>query len=59
MAWATTMLSTGADDARGKDNRAEQFKVITTMLDSSTGGSQIGEQPKGRNHSWAVYTYDR
>src|SRR5205085_10155279 len=29
-------------DARGKGNRAEQFKVITTILDASIGGGQIG-----------------
>ena len=30
-------------DAHGKNNRAEQFKVVTTILDVSIGGSQIGE----------------
>jgi Transposase DDE domain len=30
-------------DARDRDNRAEQFKVITTMLDASVDGGQIGE----------------
>jgi hypothetical protein len=30
-------------DARGKNNRAEQFKVVTTILDTSIGGGQIGE----------------
>ena len=30
-------------DARGKDNRAERFKVATTILDASIGGGQIGE----------------
>ena len=29
-------------DARGKDNRAEQFKVVTTILDTSIDGGQIG-----------------
>jgi Transposase DDE domain len=29
-------------DARGKDNRAEQFKVVTTLLDTSIDGGQIG-----------------
>jgi hypothetical protein len=29
-------------DARGKDNRAEQFKVVTTILDAAIGGGQIG-----------------
>ena len=30
-------------DARGKDNRAEQFKVVTTILDESVGGGQIAD----------------
>jgi Transposase DDE domain len=30
-------------DARDKDNRAERFKVVTTMLDSSVDGGQIGD----------------
>ena len=30
-------------DARDKDNRVEQFKVVTTILDASIGGGQIGE----------------
>jgi hypothetical protein len=30
-------------DARGKGNRAEQFKVITTILDASIDGGQIGD----------------
>src|SRR5262245_39804274 len=30
-------------DARGKDNRVEQFKVITTILDASIDGGQLGE----------------
>jgi Transposase DDE domain len=29
-------------DARAKDNRAERFKVITTILDASVDGGQIG-----------------
>jgi hypothetical protein len=29
-------------DARSKNNRAEQFKVITTILDASIDGGQIG-----------------
>src|SRR5262249_46289465 len=29
-------------DARNQNNRAEQFKVITTILDTSIGGGQIG-----------------
>src|SRR3954471_22309752 len=30
-------------DARDRDNRAEQFKVITTILDGTVGGAQIGD----------------
>jgi hypothetical protein len=30
-------------DARGKDNRADQFQVVTTILDPSVGGGQIGD----------------
>jgi hypothetical protein len=30
-------------DACGKNNRAEQFKVVTTILDVSIGGGQIAE----------------
>src|SRR5271156_6118545 len=30
-------------DARDKDNRAERFKVVTTMLDSSVDGGRIGD----------------
>ena len=30
-------------DARGRNNRAEQFKVVTTILTASIGGGQIGE----------------
>jgi hypothetical protein len=30
-------------DARGKGNRAEQFKVITTILEPSIDGGQIGD----------------
>ncbi len=29
-------------DARGKDNRAERFRVVTTILDTSIDGGQIG-----------------
>ena len=32
-----------AVDARDKDNRAEQFQVITTILDASIDGEQIGD----------------
>ena len=30
-------------DARDRDNRAERFKVITTILDASVDGGQIGD----------------
>jgi hypothetical protein len=30
-------------DARGKDNRAEQFHVVTTILDASIDGGQVGD----------------
>jgi hypothetical protein len=30
-------------DARDKNNRVEQFKVVTTILDASIGGGQIGD----------------
>ena len=30
-------------DARDRDNRAEQFKVVTTILDASIDGRQIGD----------------
>jgi hypothetical protein len=30
-------------DAHGRNNRAEQFKVVTTILTASIGGGQIGE----------------
>src|SRR5207302_6700070 len=30
-------------DARDRDNRAERFKVITTILDASIDGAQIGD----------------
>ena len=33
-------------DARGKDNRAEQFKVVTTILDTSIYGGQIVRKAK-------------
>jgi hypothetical protein len=32
-----------AVDARGKGNRAEQFHVVTTILDASIDGGQIGD----------------
>jgi hypothetical protein len=32
-----------AVDARDKDNRAERFKVVTTILDASIDGGQLGD----------------
>src|SRR4051794_12629577 len=39
----TLLMRQVSVDARGKDNRVEQFKVITTILDASIDGGQIGE----------------
>src|SRR4051794_5964906 len=39
----TQLMRQGSVDARDKDNRAEQFEVITTILDGSIGGGQIGD----------------
>src|SRR5689334_15880083 len=39
----TLLMRQVSVDARGKDNRVEQFKVVTTILDPSVGGRQIGE----------------
>jgi hypothetical protein len=38
----TQLMRQVSVDARGKDNRVEQFKVLTTILDESIGGGQIG-----------------
>jgi Transposase DDE domain len=35
-------------DARGQDNRAEVFRVVTTILDASVDGGQIGELSEQR-----------
>jgi hypothetical protein len=35
-------------DAHGRNNRAEQFKVVTTILAASIGGDQIGESYERR-----------
>ena len=32
-----------AVDARDRENRAERFKVVTTILGASVGGGQIGD----------------
>jgi hypothetical protein len=39
----TLLMRQVAVDARGKDNRAERFEVVTTTLDASVGGGQIGD----------------
>jgi hypothetical protein len=39
----TMLMRQVSVDARDKDNRVEQFKVITTILDASIDGGQIGE----------------
>jgi Transposase DDE domain len=39
----TMLMRQVSVDARDKDNRAEQFKVITTILDESIEGGQIGD----------------
>jgi hypothetical protein len=39
----TQLMRQVSVDARDKDNRAEQFKVVTTILDESIDGGQIGD----------------
>jgi Transposase DDE domain len=39
----TLLMRQVAVDARGKDNRAERFHVVTTLLDASIDGGQIGD----------------
>jgi hypothetical protein len=39
----TLLMRQVSVDAREKDNRVEQFKVITTILDASIDGGQIGD----------------
>src|SRR5215469_3426602 len=39
----TLLMRQVAVDARGKNNRAEQFHVVTTLLDASIDGAQIGD----------------
>jgi hypothetical protein len=39
----TQLMRQVSVDARDKDNRAEQFKVVTTILDGSIDGGQIGD----------------
>jgi hypothetical protein len=40
---ATMLMRQVAVDARGKDNRAERFHVVTTILDASVDAGQIGD----------------
>ena len=39
----TLLMRQVAVDARDKNNRAERFKVVTTILDASVDGGQIGD----------------
>ena len=39
----TLLMRQVSVDARDKDNRVEQFKVITTILDASIDGGQVGD----------------
>ena len=39
----TLLMRQVSVDARDRDNRVEQFKVITTILDASIDGGQIGD----------------
>jgi hypothetical protein len=39
----TLLMRQVAVDAREKDNRAERFKVVTTILDASIDGEQLGD----------------
>ena len=39
----TLLMRQVAVDARDKNNRAERFKVVTTILDASIDGGQIGD----------------
>ena len=38
----TLLMREVAVDARDKNNRAKQFKVVTTILDAAIDGGQIG-----------------
>ena len=44
----TLLMRQVAVDARGKDNRAERFHVVTTLLDASIDGGQIGDLSERR-----------
>jgi hypothetical protein len=39
----TMLMRQVAVDARDKDNRAERFDVVTTILDASIDGGQLGD----------------
>jgi hypothetical protein len=39
----TLLMREVAVDARDKNNRMEQFKVITTILDQTVDGKQLGD----------------
>jgi hypothetical protein len=39
----TLLMRQVAVDARGEDNRAERFHVVTTMLDAAIDGGQVGD----------------
>ena len=39
----TLLMRQVAVDARDKNNRAERFKVVTTILDASIDGGQLGD----------------
>jgi hypothetical protein len=39
----TLLMRQVAVDARGRNSRAERFKVVTTLLDASVDGGQIGD----------------
>jgi hypothetical protein len=39
----TMLMRQVSVDARDQNNRAEQFEVVTTLLDASIGGGQIGD----------------
>jgi Transposase DDE domain len=44
----TLLMRQVAVDARGQDNRAERFHVVTTLLDASIDGGQIGDLSERR-----------
>lgn len=44
----TLVMRQASVDARDKDNRVERFEVITTILDESIDGGQIGESYERR-----------